>query len=187
GVIFHLGHTSKRIEHGVVVLDDDSRLETDLVVIGVGVRPRLELAEAAGLTMDRGLAVNEFLETSAAGVYAAGDIARWPDPHTGERIRVEHWVVAQRQGQVAARNMLGARERFDQVPFFWSAHYDISINYVGHAEKPDHVAVDGDATKHDVAVRLEKSGDLQALATLFRDDLSLRTEIEMEREAIRHT
>jgi len=185
--IFHLGHTSKRIEQGVVVLDDDSRLETDLVVIGVGVRPRLQLVEAAGLTVDRGLTVNEFLETSAAGVFAAGDIARWPDPHTGERIRVEHWVVAQRQGQVAARNMLGAAERFDQVPFFWSAHYDISINYIGHAEKPDHVAVDGDATKHDVAVRLEKSGDLQALATLFRDDLSLRTEVDMEREALRHS
>ena len=187
GVSFHLGHTSKRIEQGVVILDDDSRLEADLVVIGVGVRPRLQLAEGAGLTMDRGLAVNEFLETSAAGVFAAGDIARWPDPHTGERIRVEHWVVAQRQGQVAARNMLGAGERFDQVPFFWSAHYDISINYVGHAEKPDHIAVDGDATKHDVAIRLEKSGQLQALATLFRDDLSLRTEIDMEHEVVRHS
>jgi|KBSSwiStaDraftv2_1062776.scaffolds.fasta_scaffold17921_4 NADPH-dependent 2,4-dienoyl-CoA reductase/sulfur reductase-like enzyme/nitrite reductase/ring-hydroxylating ferredoxin subunit len=182
GVVFHLGHTSKRIEQGAVVLDDDSRLETDLVVIGVGVRPRLQLAEQAGLATDRGLTVNEFLETNASGVYAAGDIARWPDPHTGERIRVEHWVLAQRQGQVAARNMLGARERFDQVPFFWSAHYDISINYVGHAEKPDHVAVDGDAAKHDVAVRLEKGEELLALATLFRDEASLRAELDMERE-----
>src|SRR5689334_8770000 len=182
GVVFHLGRTSKRIERGVVVLDDDSRLDADLVVIGVGVRPRLQLAESAGLAMDRGLTVNEFLETSAPGVYAAGDIARWPDPHTGERIRVEHWVVAQRQGQVAARNMIGARERFDQVPFFWSAHYDLSINYVGHAEKPDHVVVDGDAAKHDVAVRLEKGGGLLALATLFRDDASLRAEIDMEDE-----
>jgi NADPH-dependent 2,4-dienoyl-CoA reductase/sulfur reductase-like enzyme len=153
-------------------------------VIGVGVRPRLQLAEKAGLAIDRGLTVNEFLETSASGVYAAGDIARWPDPHTGDRIRVEHWVLAQRQGQAAARNMLGARERFDQVPFFWSAHYDISINYVGHAEKPDHVAVDGDASKHDVAVRLEKGGELLALATLFRDDASLRAELDMEREVV---
>ena len=182
GVVFHLGHTSKRIEQGVVVLDDDSRLDADLVVIGVGVRPRLQLAEQAGLAIDRGLTVNEFLETSAPDVYAAGDIARWPDPHTGERIRVEHWVVAQRQGQVAARNMLGGREPFDQVPFFWSAHYDISINYVGHAEKPDHVSVDGDAAKHDVAVRLEKGGELLALATLFRDDASLRAELDMEHE-----
>ena len=182
GVVFHLGHTAQRIEEDAVVLDDGTRLPADLVVFGVGVKPRLVLAEDAGLNMDKGVVVDEFLRTSAASVYAAGDIARWPDPHTGDRIRVEHWVVAQRQGQAAARNMLGAHEPFDAVPFFWSAHYDISINYVGHAEKPDHVGVDGDAAKHDVAVRMERGGELLALATLFRDEESLRAELAMEHE-----
>jgi apoptosis-inducing factor 3 len=181
GVVFHLGHTATHIERNAVVLDDGTRLDADLVVFGVGVKPRLALAEAAGLTMDRGVVVDEFLRTSAPGVFAAGDIARWPDPHTGDRIRVEHWVVAQRQGQIAARNILGAREAFDAVPFFWSAHYDVSINYVGHAEKWDKADVSGDASNRDVAVRFVRGGQLLALATLFRDDESLRGELEIER------
>jgi NADPH-dependent 2,4-dienoyl-CoA reductase/sulfur reductase-like enzyme/nitrite reductase/ring-hydroxylating ferredoxin subunit len=183
GVVFHLGRTAKQVERDAVVLDDGTRIAADLVVFGVGVRPRLDLAERAGLKTEKGVLVNEYLETSAAGVYAAGDIARWPDPHSGQPIRVEHWVVAQRQGQTAARNILGARERFDQVPFFWSAHYDVSINYIGHAEQWDKVAVDGDAAKRDVAVRFEQGGKVLALATLWRDEESLKTEIEMERGA----
>ena len=185
GVVFHLGRKPSAIERDAVVLDDGSRVPADLVVIGVGVRPRLDLAERAGLTMDRGIAVNEYLETSVPGIYAAGDVARWPDAHSRERIRVEHWVVAQRMGQTAARNMLGARERFDQVPFFWSAHYDVSVNYVGHAERWDAVRVDGAAAKRDVAVRLEAGGELRALATLFRDEESLQAEIAMERSLSR--
>jgi NADPH-dependent 2,4-dienoyl-CoA reductase/sulfur reductase-like enzyme/nitrite reductase/ring-hydroxylating ferredoxin subunit len=180
GVIFHLGETVKQVEGKRVTLSGGATIDADFLVLGVGVRPSLALAEAAGLKMDRGILVNEYLETSAAGVFAAGDAARWPDPHSGERIRVEHWVVAERQGQTAAKNMLGMREPFDAVPFFWSQHYDVPINYVGHAEKWDSLVIDGDITQRDCSVRYEKGGKTAALVTIYRDLESLKGEAEME-------
>jgi NADPH-dependent 2,4-dienoyl-CoA reductase/sulfur reductase-like enzyme/nitrite reductase/ring-hydroxylating ferredoxin subunit len=181
GVIFHLGETVKRVDGEKVSLSGGQTIEADFIVLGVGVRPTIDLAEKAGLKMDRGIAVNEYLETSVPGVFAAGDVARWPDPHSGERIRVEHWVVAERQGQTAAKNMLGAQAKFDHVPFFWSQHYDVPINYVGHAENWDAIDIDGEIEKKDCTVTYKRNGRTLAVVTIFRDVKSLEAEVEMER------
>jgi NADPH-dependent 2,4-dienoyl-CoA reductase/sulfur reductase-like enzyme/nitrite reductase/ring-hydroxylating ferredoxin subunit len=180
GVVFHLGETVTAFDGRRATLKGGGTLETDVVVVGVGVRPRLALAEQAGLTMDRGVAVDAYLRTSAPDVYAAGDIARWPDPHSGAAIRVEHWVVAERQGQTAARNMLGAQERFDAVPFFWSQHYDVPINYVGHAEQWDEIAIDGSVAAKDCVLRYKSKGRVLAVASIYRDLDSLKAELAME-------
>jgi NADPH-dependent 2,4-dienoyl-CoA reductase/sulfur reductase-like enzyme/nitrite reductase/ring-hydroxylating ferredoxin subunit len=180
GVIFHLKDTAAAIEPQRLRLASGAVIEAGLVVAGVGVRPRLALAERAGLAIDRGVSVDAQLQTSAPGIFAAGDIARWPDARAGSAIRVEHWVVAQRQGQVAALNMLGAGETFDAVPFFWSQHYDVPINYVGHAERWDEIDIEGDIDARDCLLRYKRAGRVLAVASIHRDRASLLAEAGME-------
>ena len=172
GVVFHLGRKPASITARDVTLDDGTVIPAELVVMGVGVRPLTALAEAAGLTVDKGVVVDEFLRTSAPDIYAAGDIARYPIP--GGSQRIEHWVVAQQQGMTAARNMLGRNERFRTVPFFWSQHYDVQINYVGHAERWDAIEVAGDIARRDATVAYRSGGKIVAVATVYRDRDSLR-------------
>ena len=183
GINFHLENSITAIDGNRATLKSSGTLDGDLVVVGVGVRPRLALAEQASLAIDKGVLVNEYLETSVPGIYAAGDIARWPDPISGERIRVEHWVVAERQGQVAALNMLGVRVPYRAVPVFWSQHYDVPINYVGHAEKWDTIDIDGDVMKRDCVVRYKLGGKTLAVASIYRDKDSLKASAEMEKRA----
>jgi 3-phenylpropionate/trans-cinnamate dioxygenase ferredoxin reductase subunit len=185
GVIFHLGRSVVSLDADAVLLDDATRISCDLVVAGVGVRPNLALAQSAGLAVDNGVSVNEFLETSVSGVFAAGDIARWPDAYSESRIRVEHWVVALRQGQTAARNILGNRDRFDDIPFFWSAHYDkLSIQYTGHVDRWDETRVEGDLARMDCAVSYIVNGQRRAVATINRDRQNLETELAMQKELL---
>jgi len=183
-VRFHLGETVAEVEGRAVKLSGGSQLDADFVVMGVGVKPSIALAEAAGLALDRGIVVDQFLETSAPGVFAAGDVARWPDPHTGDKIRVEHWVVAQRQGQTAARNMLGRREPFDAVPFFWSRHYDMAVQYVGHAEQWDAAELDGSLEAKNCRVTYSRGARRLAVATIGRYHENLAVEAELEGEKV---
>ncbi|HEY7002418.1 MAG TPA: FAD-dependent oxidoreductase, partial [Candidatus Udaeobacter sp.] len=180
GVQFHLGRTPSAIQDRLVQLDDETKLDCDLVVVGIGVRPNIAIAEQAGIATDNGVLVDEFLETNMPGIFAAGDIARWPDPRAG-RIRVEHWVVAQRHGQTAGRNILGAREQFILPPFFWSNHFDLHIHYVGHGSGTDQTIVYGNLKEKEASVVFRRGDKLAAVASVGRDLENLKAEVALER------
>lgn len=184
GVRFHLGTTASAIDAGAVILESGEPIEADLVVAGVGVRPRTGLADQAGIATDHGVVVDEHLQTSVPGIFAAGDIARWPDPYTGERMRVEHWIVAERQGQTAARNLLGAREPFDDVPFFWTEQYDFGLAYVGYGGSWDRADRDGQLSlgSRDCTITYWRAGRKRAATFVHRDRQGLAQELEFERE-----
>lgn len=181
GVRFHLGASPRAIRQQSVELEDGRSVAADLVVLGVGVRPRTALAEQAGLRVENGVVVDDLLRTSAPGIWAAGDSARYPDPRTGKAVRIEHWVVAQRHGQAVARDVLGLGAPFRDVPFFWSQHYDVRLAYVGHVESWDAIEVAGSLAKRDATVIYRRSGRALAVVTIGRDRQSLAIEAAMER------
>jgi NADPH-dependent 2,4-dienoyl-CoA reductase/sulfur reductase-like enzyme len=180
--MFRFGSRPTAIGHRTVTLSNGEDLPADLVVVGIGVRRVTDLAERAGIKVDRGILVDDQLETSIAGVFAAGDVARFPYPVSGERVRIEHWVVAQRQGALAAQNMLGGKKRLAIVPFFWSQHYDMALRYVGHAERWNEVRVHGDLDRLDARIEYLAAGRRLAVATINRDRESLEAELAFERE-----
>jgi 3-phenylpropionate/trans-cinnamate dioxygenase ferredoxin reductase subunit len=181
-VVFHLGQTATALRPGTVVLGNGQQLAADFVVAGVGVRPVTALAQSAGLRVDNGIIVNDHLETAAPGVFAIGDAARWPDPRSGQLVRIEHWVVAERQGQAVARTIIGERAPFTDVPFFWTHPYDAAISYVGHAERWDAIDIDGSFERRDCTVRYSVGGRVVAVATVGRNRAHLEAERAMEQE-----
>jgi NADPH-dependent 2,4-dienoyl-CoA reductase/sulfur reductase-like enzyme/nitrite reductase/ring-hydroxylating ferredoxin subunit len=181
GVHFHFGRNARRFDGKRLFLDDGSMIETNFVVLGVGVTPRTELAQAAGLSCapadeGGGVIVNERLECSRPGVFAIGDIARYPDPLTRKSIRVEHWVHAQRQGQHVARVIMGQAGQYTDVPFFWSAHFDTGLRYLGHADSILRTRTEGSVEARNFARLYQGENAEKAFVTCNRDRESLLQE-----------
>jgi len=179
GVRFHFGRAAKSFDGRTLTMDEGA-LEADFVLLGIGARPRTELAAAAGLAVGDGILVDQYLETSAPGIFAAGDVASYPDARSGERLRIEHWVTAQRQGQAAAVNMLGGKKAFDAVPFFWTDQYGTVLRLVGHVRGPADVRIEGSPGQSDFSARYLDAEAVSAFASVGRDHESLETEVLLE-------
>lgn len=173
GVKLHLGRTVSSFSEGRARLDDGSDIAADFVLLAVGVRPRIDLATAAGLGTASGVLVDGCMRTSVPGIWAAGDVAEYPDSHAGGSMRIEHWVVAERQGQTAADDMLGLASPLEEAPFFWTHQFDVEIRVSGRAGRYDKVEVDGSIEARDCEVRFLNAGRIDAVATIGRDRLNL--------------
>jgi NADPH-dependent 2,4-dienoyl-CoA reductase/sulfur reductase-like enzyme/nitrite reductase/ring-hydroxylating ferredoxin subunit len=182
GVRFHLSATPLTIHPRAVELEDGRMLAADLVVMGVGVRPRVSLAEKAGLAVADGILVDACLRTSAPGVWAAGDAARYPEARLRTTVRIEHWVLAERHGQAVARDMLGLGTPFRDVPFFWSQHYDVTLSYAGHASAENFTEVSGNLAARDATAVYRQANRVTAVVTVGRDRQSLAIEAALEDE-----
>jgi NADPH-dependent 2,4-dienoyl-CoA reductase/sulfur reductase-like enzyme/nitrite reductase/ring-hydroxylating ferredoxin subunit len=178
GVVFHLQTTATGFDGRTLSLSDRSRIRADVLIVGAGVRPCTALAVAAGLAVEDGILVDAQLQTSRPGIFAAGDVARYR--HATDLVRVEHWVHAQRQGQAAAANLLGAAQPFTDVPFFWTHHYGLDLRYVGHGNGWDEVRLDGSLAAHDCTARYFRAGQLVAAASLGRDLENLTIEAQLQ-------
>jgi len=177
GVQFHLGAKIEGYDGEAITLGDGTRVPAQVVIVGAGVAPRLQLAQLLGLEQQEGIVVNERLQTSNPDVYAAGDVARFP--WQGEMARVEHWVHAQRMGQQAAANILGADEAFADVPFFWTHHQGLDLRYCGYAGKWEEGRIDGNLQSKEFTARYYRGGKLVAAASLGRDHENLQIEEQL--------
>jgi NADPH-dependent 2,4-dienoyl-CoA reductase/sulfur reductase-like enzyme/nitrite reductase/ring-hydroxylating ferredoxin subunit len=181
GVLFRLGQSVSRIEKDEVILSGGDRVPADVVLVATGIAPNISLASKAGINCDKGILVNEYLRTSEEDIFSAGDIAENPDFYSEHRLRVEHWVVAQRQGQTAALNMLGQVKRFASIPFFWSQQFDINMRYIGHAKAPSRTELVGDLEDRNCAVTFFDGDRVAAVLTIGRDKQNLLIEEAMQR------
>jgi len=145
-----------------VVLDDGTAEAADLVIAGIGVTPRTDLAGAAGLRVDDGILVDHHLATDVPGIYAAGDVANAWHPHYRRHVRVEHWANALHQGAAAGRNAAGLRETYDRMPYFFSDQYDLGMEYVGRGAADDEVVVRGDLDAREFVAFWRRDGVVTA-------------------------
>ncbi len=171
GIQFHTGKVSQfegEVKVRRIILNNGDYLDADLVIVGIGVRPATDYLQGVTLNPAGGVPVDQYLQ-AADGLYAAGDIAAFPDPRTGKSVRIEHWRLAEQHGRVAAYNMVGQPTKFDNVPFFWTNQFDLRVDYVGHADEWDEIIVDGDISKPEFIAYYVKGDRVLAASGCKRD------------------